>query len=218
MLKRISLYICLLLLLPGVAEIYAQRIQPFGSPANTSQSTDSATVAVISTRLGTIEIQLYTHDAPKTAANFIGLAKQGYYNGVIFHRIAKGFVIQGGDSTGTGASGRSIYGHKFEDELDPGTRSYQEGYQRGVVAMANSGPNSNTSQFFIMLGEAPYLPKAYTIFGKVIRGMEVVDSIAAAEIVPQMGPEDGRPVEPVAMQRVTIEKRPQEIKSIFDLK
>lgn len=181
-----------------------------------SRSADSITVATIKTKFGDIEIELYTKEAPKTAANFVGLSLAGYYNGVIFHRIAKGYVLQGGDPTGSGAGGSSIYGSTFEDELNPNTLSYKEGYVRGVVAMANRGPNTNSSQFFILLGNAPQLPKNYTIFGKVIKGMNVVDKIASQKITPQMGPNDGRPVEPVAMDKVTIEKRFKKVNSIFE--
>lgn len=162
--------------------------------------------ATIETTKGVIELELFQSDAPKTVANFAGLAEEGYYNGVIFHRISKGFVIQGGDSTGTGAGGKSIYGGTFEDELNPNTLSYQEGYVRGVVAMANRGPNTNTSQFFIMLRDIPQMPKNYTIFGHVLKGMDVVDSIAASEIIPQMGPSDGKPKVDIIMKKVTVEK------------
>jgi cyclophilin family peptidyl-prolyl cis-trans isomerase len=125
---------------------------------------------------------------------------------VSFHRIAKGFVIQGGDPTGTGAGGKSIYGKEFADELNPYTASYQAGYLRGVVAMANRGPNTNTSQFFILLADAAWLPKNYTIFGKVVKGMENVDAIGRMDIVAQGSPSDGRPKTPVLMKRVTIRK------------
>lgn len=193
--------------------------QTKGNTKMTQQNTnDSATIAIIETKFGNIEIELYTNDAPKTTKNFIELSKQGYYNGVLFHRIAKGFVIQGGDSTGTGAGGRSIYGGTFEDELNPNTMSYKEGYMRGVVAMANAGPNTNTSQFFIMLSDVPQLPKNYTIFGKVIKGMEVVDEIAKQEIIGRMSPNDGTPVQPIAMEKVTIENRERDINNIFELK
>lgn len=171
------------------------------------QSTQRKTMNVtIETTKGNIELELFQSDAPKTVANFVGLAEEGYYNGVIFHRIAKGFVIQGGDSTGTGAGGKSIYGKTFDDELDPNTFSYKEGYVRGVVAMANRGPNTNTSQFFIMLRDIPQMPKNYTIFGHVLRGMDVVDSIAASEIIPQMGPMDGKPKVDIVMKKVTVQK------------
>jgi cyclophilin family peptidyl-prolyl cis-trans isomerase len=161
--------------------------------------------ATIETTKGSIEVELYETDAPKTVANFVGLAKEGYFNGIIVHRISKGFVIQTGDPTGTGAGGRSIYGGSFEDELFPATPSYQTGYVRGTLAMANRGPNTNTSQFFIVLQDAPWLPKNYTIFGRVTKGMEVVDSIAAVPITPsRMGPTDGKPVQEIKMTAVTV--------------
>jgi cyclophilin family peptidyl-prolyl cis-trans isomerase len=160
---------------------------------------------LIETTKGNIELELFESDAPKTVANFAGLAEQGYFNGIIFHRISKGFVIQGGDSTGTGRGGKSIYGKEFEDELNPSTPSYKEGYKRGTVAMANRGPNTNTSQFFIVLRDVP-MPKNYTIFGKVTKGMDVVDSIAAVEIIPQMGDTDGKPKVDVVMKKVAVEK------------
>jgi cyclophilin family peptidyl-prolyl cis-trans isomerase len=162
--------------------------------------------AIIETTKGNIELDLYESDAPKTVANFVGLAEQGYFNGVIFHRISKGFVIQGGDPTGTGTAGKSIYGGTFADELDPSTPSYQEGYKRGVLAMANRGPNTNTSQFFIMLRDVPGMPKNYSIFGKVTKGMDVVDSIASVEIIPMMGETDGKPKVDIVMKKVAVVK------------
>ncbi|MEK6650095.1 MAG: peptidylprolyl isomerase [Bacteroidota bacterium] len=159
----------------------------------------------IETTKGDILVELYELDAPKTVANFVGLAREGYYNGVLVHRISKGFVIQAGDSTGTGAGGRSIYGGTFADELSPETPSYKAGYLRGTLAMANRGPNTNTSQFFIVLADAPWMPKNYTIFGRVSQGMQVVDSIAAAPITPGMGPTDGKPVEDIKMTKVTVQ-------------
>jgi cyclophilin family peptidyl-prolyl cis-trans isomerase len=171
-----------------------------------SDTTKGKTVNIlIETTKGNIELELFESDAPKTVANFAGLAEQGYFNGIIFHRISKGFVIQGGDSTGTGRGGKSIYGKEFEDELNPSTPSYKEGYKRGTVAMANRGPNTNTSQFFIVLRDVP-MPKNYTIFGKVTKGMDVVDSIAAVEIIPQMGDTDGKPKVDVVMKKVAVEK------------
>jgi cyclophilin family peptidyl-prolyl cis-trans isomerase len=172
-----------------------------------SDTTKRKTVNItIETTKGDIEVELYETDAPKTVANFTGLAEEGYFNGIIFHRISKGFVIQGGDSTGTGSGGKSIYGKEFADELNPSTPSYQEGYKRGTVAMANRGPNTNTSQFFIILKDASWMPKQYTIFGKVTKGMDVVDSIAAVEIIPQMGPTDGKPKVDIVMKKVTVKK------------
>ena len=162
--------------------------------------------AVIETSMGTIEAELYRADAPKTVENFVKLAEKKYFDGVIFHRVSKGFVIQGGDPTGTGAGGKSIWGKEFDDELNPNTPSYKEGYKKGVLAMANRGPNTNTSQFFIILRDINSLPKNYTIFGKVVKGMEVVDKIGEVEITPQMGPTDGKPKVDVVMKKVTIRK------------
>ncbi len=120
--------------------------------------------------MGTIEIELFAQDAPKAVENFVKLADRKYFNGVLFHRVSKGFVIQGGDPTGTGAGGKSIWGKDFADELNPNAPSFKEGYKKGIVAMANKGPNTNSSQFFIMLADAPRMPKNYTIFGKVVKG------------------------------------------------
>jgi cyclophilin family peptidyl-prolyl cis-trans isomerase len=156
--------------------------------------------------MGTIEIEMFRGDAPRTVDNFVKLSDQKYYDGIKFHRIAKGFVIQGGDPTGTGGGGKSIYGAEFEDELNPATSSFKAGYRRGTVAMANRGPNTNTSQFFIMLQDAPRLPKAYTIFGRVVSGMEVVDKIGAVEITPEMGPTDGRPKTDVVILSARVKK------------
>ncbi len=161
-------------------------------------------VAVIETTLGTIEAELYPADAPKTVENFVGLAGQNYFNGVIFHRVVPGFVIQGGDPTGTGSGGKSIWGAEFADELNPATDSYRTGYMKGVLAMANRGPNTNTSQFFIMLDDNRTLPKNYTIFGKVTKGMDVVDAIGRVPLKGGMGPDASKPVTPVVMKEVRI--------------
>ena len=127
----------------------------------------------LQTSLGNITFATYDDDAPNTVTNFITLAQKGFYDNIIFHRIIKGFMIQGGDPTGTGTGGP---GYTFADELNPSTLSYQEGYVTGVVAMANAGPNTNGSQFFIMLATTP-LPHNYTIFGKVTQGQDVVGAI-----------------------------------------
>lgn len=148
------------------------------TPARTSNP-----VAIIKTSMGTFECELYKNDAPKTVANFIGLAKKGFYNGILFHRVIKGFVIQAGDPKTKdkskigewGTGGESFYGKEFEDELNPNTASYKAGYAKGVLAMANHGPNTNSSQFFVMCGGT--LQPQYTIFGKVSKGIEVVDKI-----------------------------------------
>lgn len=140
----------------------------------------TATQVTIKTNKGDIELELYPKDAPKTVENFATLISQGYYDGLTFHRVEPGFVIQGGDPSGNGTGGRSVFGDTFEDELDPKTESYQAGYKEGVLAMANRGPNTNGSQFFIMLADTP-LPHAYTIFGKVTKGMDVVRKIAVGD-------------------------------------
>lgn len=152
---------------------------------------------------GPIKIQFYDKDAPKTVENFLRLANSGYFDCLTFHRVAKGFVIQGGDPTGTGTGGDSAFGGKFADELNAATASYKTGYVKGTVAMANSGPNTNGSQFFIMLGDAE-LPHNYTIFGKVVSGQAAVDKIGAVDIIPQLGPTDGAPKTKVVITKATI--------------
>lgn len=152
---------------------------------------------------GDIKVQMYDADAPKTVENFLRLSASGYYDCLTFHRIAKGFVIQGGDPTGTGSGGESVYGGEFADELNPNTQSAKEGYKKGVLAMANRGPNTNTSQFFIMLDDNQ-LPYNYTIFGKVVAGQDVVDKIGQAPITPQMGPTDGAPTSKITITKATV--------------
>lgn len=155
---------------------------------------------------GVIEVELFDKDAPKTVENFLRLANAGFYDCLSFHRVSKGFVIQGGDPKGDGTGGISAFGAKFADELNAETPSYKEGYKKGVLAMANSGPNTNGSQFFIMLADNETLPHAYTIFGKVKTGIDVVDKIGQVDIIPNpyMGPTDGAPVVPVVMEKVII--------------
>ena len=155
--------------------------------------------AVIQTNKGTIKFELLEEEAPKTTENFRLLAERGYYNGVIFHRVINGFMIQGGDPLGMGYGGESAWGGTFNDEINPKAEHYRGGYKRGTVAMANRGPNTNGSQFFIMHRDNP-LPANYTIFGRVTEGQDVVDAIATT----QTGPND-KPIQPVTMQNVTIE-------------
>lgn len=119
---------------------------------------------------GTITLELYTSHAPKTCRNFATLARRGYYNNTIFHRIIPNFMVQGGDPTGTGRGGSSIYGDAFEDEIDPGLKHTGA----GVLSMANSGPNTNGSQFFVTLAPTPWLDGKHTIFGRVKAGMGCV--------------------------------------------
>jgi cyclophilin family peptidyl-prolyl cis-trans isomerase len=159
------------------------------------------THATIATELGDIEVDLFDESAPKAAANFVDLARKGFYDGVVFHRVIPGFVAQAGDgqygkktSLERGRVGTGGPGYKFEDE------KVQGDYVRGALAMANSGPNTNGSQFFICHQDLTgKLPKSYTLFGQVTRGMDVVDKIVGA-------PRDGRdfPDQPVAMTVVTV--------------
>lgn len=157
-------------------------------------------IAVIETNMGTIKFELLEEDAPKTTENFRLLAEKEYYNDVIFHRIIKNFMIQGGDPLGEGYGGESAWGGKFDDEIDKSSALYSGPYEKGTVAMANSGPNTNGSQFFIMHGDYP-LPPSYTKFGKVLEGQDVVDSIAVVETN-----SSDKPNERVVMSRVFIEE------------
>ena len=150
--------------------------------------------AVIKTSLGDMKVEFFTKDAPITVNNFVTLAKDGYYDGVIFHRVISDFMIQGGDPSGTGHGDYGKYpGYEFEDELNN-----QIPYSKGILAMANRGPNTNGSQFFIMHVDYP-LPYSYTIFGKVIDGLDVIDTIASVET----GAGD-KPVEDVVIESVEI--------------
>ncbi|ORX63587.1 hypothetical protein BCR32DRAFT_226970 [Anaeromyces robustus] len=125
---------------------------------------------ILETTVGNIEIELYWDHAPRTCKNFYELAKRGYYDGVKFHRIIADFMVQGGDPTGTGRGGTSIYGEKFADEIHPDLKHTGA----GIISMANSGPNTNGSQFFITLAPTPWLDGKHTIFGRVNDGMRVV--------------------------------------------
>jgi len=156
-------------------------------------------IARIETNMGTIRFELLEADAPKTTENFRLLADKGAYDGVIFHRVIKGFMIQGGDPTGTGRGGASAWGGRFDDEINRSSELYRGAYERGTVAMANAGPNTNGSQFFIMHTDYP-LPPSYTKFGRVIEGQDVVDKIATAAT-----DRGDRPQTDVVMEKVTIE-------------
>lgn len=183
------------------------------------------TVAVMHTNMGDIEIKLFPQHAPKTVENFTTHAKNGYYNGLIFHRVINDFMIQGGDPTGTGMGGESIWGHSFEDEFTPELHNL-----RGALCMANAGPNTNGSQFFIVqasevpsdmleqmkdladngfpseiteayanMGGTPWLDFRHTVFGQVVNGMETVDSIAKTAV----GAND-KPVNDVVINSIDI--------------
>ena len=169
------------------------------------EDTDAA--AIIKTTMGDIKIRLFPKEAPKAVENFCKLAKKGYYDGIIFHRVIKDFMIQGGDPTGTGMGGESVFGHSFEDEFDVKLHNL-----RGALSMANAGPNTNGSQFFIVQantvpehlmgqmeqmrdafpeetveayrqnGGTPWLDFRHTVFGQVFDGMDVVDKIACVKV------------------------------------
>ena len=130
-------------------------------------------VVVIETNQGSIEVELLPQSAPKTCENFLGLIEKEYYNGIIFHRVIKNFMLQTGDPTGTGTGGNSIWGAPFEDEVTT-ELSFNS---PGILAMANAGPNTNGSQFFITTTETPWLDGNHTIFGKVTKGMDIVTKI-----------------------------------------
>jgi cyclophilin family peptidyl-prolyl cis-trans isomerase len=149
------------------------------------------TSATLHTSEGPIELELHSDDAPTTVDNFVKLARDGFYEGVIFHRVIPDFMIQGGDPTGTGTGGP---GYQFEDEIN------QHPVERGALAMANAGPNTNGSQFFIVtLESAPWLDGKHTVFGRVTSGMDVVDRISQVDRDP-----NDRPREPVTIERVEL--------------
>src|SRR6059058_3553321 len=149
------------------------------------------TTGTLHTNHGTIEIELFDDDAPKTVGNFLKLARDGFYDGIVFHRVIEDFMVQGGDPTGTGAGGP---GYQFEDEFN------RHKVERGALAMANAGPNTNGSQFFIVTADAcPWLDGKHTVFGQVTNGMDVVDAISAL-------PTDAadRPHQSVVIERIDL--------------
>lgn len=177
---------------PEVMVNQGQSVKQWSSPPSMTIDLSSSYTAVLNTTAGAITIELLPEEAPNTVNNFVFLARQGFYDNVIFHRTIDGFMIQGGDPTGTGGGGP---GYRFADE------PVQRPYSRGVLAMANAGPNTNGSQFFIM--HADYgLPPNYTIFGQAVAGLETIDTIATAPTQP--GGEGSTPVNPVVIQSVEI--------------
>lgn len=150
--------------------------------------------ATIETTKGVIVIELANDEAPKTVENFITLAKQGFYDGIIVHRVIPGFMIQTGDPTGTGRGGP---GYAFADEISPNLRHIGP----GVVSMANAGPNTNGSQFFITLAATPWLDGKHAVFGRVVEGQQVVEQIGAAQ-----RDANDRPLAEISMKRVTIQE------------
>lgn len=160
-----------------------------------TMQTTNRPIIKVETNQGTFEVALRPDIAPKASENFLKHAEAGYYNGIIFHRVIKGFMIQGGDPTGTGRGGKSIWETPFEDEVTDSAKFDRQ----GLLAMANSGPKTNGSQFFITTVATPWLNKKHTIFGEVVNGYDVIQKIESTKV----GPGD-RPAEEVKIIRVTI--------------
>jgi len=183
MMKKIFVVLLTLCLIYGYGGVFAMDEQ----------------IMVLETTQGNIEIKLKTDVAPKACENFMKLAEKGYYNGLIFHRVIKGFMIQGGDPTGTGMGGESIWGKAFEDEVTPVAKFDGP----GILAMANSGPNTNGSQFFITCAQTPWLNMRHTIFGEVVSGLEVVQKIENTPV-----DADDRPINIQKINRVYLKTTP----------
>ena len=151
------------------------------------------------TSQGDLKLEVFCDTVHKTSENFLALCANGYYNGTLFHRNIKGFMIQGGDPTGTGKGGSSIWGNKFEDEFSTSLKHDT----RGIISMANSGPNTNGSQFFVSYKPAAHLNNKYTVFAKVIHGMETLDSMEKVPVDAR-----DRPLEAITLRSVTIHSNP----------
>lgn len=170
---------------------------PFLTIQSEENKTVNQPVVVFETNMGNIEITLKPDVAPKTCENFIGLVQKQYYDGIVFHRVIKSFMIQGGDPTGTGAGGESIWGKAFGDEVSPKIRFDKP----GLLAMANRGPNTNGSQFFITTVATPWLHMKHTIFGEVTAGYDVVKKIETT----QTGPGD-RPLQTMKIVKAYVKE------------
>ena len=204
MIKRI---VGAMILTAGILTMMAARASAQSEPTVTHR-------AVIKTNAGDIDVELYGDDAPKAVKNFVDLAAKGFYRGLRFHRVVPNFVIQTGDPNSVdttkkdswGRGGESIYGKPFEDELNPNAPSYKRGYIEGTLAMANRGPNTNTSQFFIVLSNTTKLQQLYTIFGKVVidtanKSMAVAHAIEHGAIA---DPRRGLPAIPVIVTDIVV--------------
>ena len=167
----------------------------YASPPEMTVDGSKTYTATIETSAGTMTAELLVGEAPMTVNNFVFLARDGFYDGVIFHRVIRGFMIQGGDPTGTGMGGP---GYTFEDECPPDGPTFN---QVGRLAMANAGPGTNGSQFFVTVGETPHLNGRHTIFGQVTDGYDVVEKIATMKT----GAQD-RPVEDVVIEKIAIDE------------
>ncbi len=178
---------------PQREESRSGRLVPqYAAPPEMTIDTSEEYAADIQTNQGTITVELFAEDAPITVNNFVFLARQGFYDGVIFHRVIPQFMIQGGDPTGTGGGGP---GYRFQDEIIS-SRSFD---RTGVLAMANAGPNTNGSQFFITVAPTPHLTGSHTIFGRVTAGQEIADAISTAR-----ADHNDRPLEEVVIQHIEI--------------
>lgn len=193
--KKIILIIGLIVIAAGIL-IFAFSKDDNGQEQK-SENNHMNYLITIKTNKGDIQFKTYSQEAPQTVENFITLAEKGFYDKVIFHRVIDGFMIQGGDPTGTGRGGP---GYSFDDEINPSFKIYQTGYVKGIVAMANAGPNTQGSQFFIMVADYP-LPPAYTIFGKVTAGQEVAEAISLVK-----RDANDKPLEDVVIESVSISK------------
>ena len=159
--------------------------------------------ARLETEMGNITIEFYEDDSPTAVENFRLLAENGYYDGLTFHRVVEGFMIQGGDPRGDGTGGESAWGGTFDDDIDRSSTLYRRGYRRGIVAMANAGPDTNGSQFFIMHGNSRLQPN-YVIFGNVVEGQQVVDALASVPTARSSSGEMSRPTRPLVIRKVVV--------------
>lgn len=183
-----------LLFTPGTLPAQEKAKETDTTKTGKKEMKESREIMVIETSMGNIEVAMFREEAPKTVENFVKLAEKGYYDGIIFHRVIDKFMIQGGDPTGTGTAGESIYGKKFEDEISPKLKFDRP----GLLAMANAGPNTNGSQFFITTVPTGWLTGKHTIFGEVVSGMDVVNAIGKVKTTPG----NNKPVTPVVMNSV----------------
>jgi cyclophilin family peptidyl-prolyl cis-trans isomerase len=194
-------------LLVGLALALATVAACDSSPKNPKVPRDAKSSgglhATIETDKGPIELEFLPDAAPRAVENFRLLAEHGYYDGLTFHRLVKGFMIQGGDPNGDGTGGESAWGDAFADEINPQSEIYRAGYRRGIVAMANSGPNTNGSQFFIMLADYP-LPPAYVIFARVTAGMSAVDAIVETPKTMGSDGDMSKPVTPPVIKKISV--------------
>lgn len=197
--KKNIIALAVAILIIGFAIIYAGDLENQNKKINNNvkQETSMNYEITLKTNKGDITFKTFADAAPNTVDNFVKLANKDFYDGLIFHRVIEGFMIQGGCPDGTGRGGP---GYTFDDEIDPNSELYQNGYDKGIVAMANSGPNTNGSQFFIMV-EDYSLPPNYTIFGKVIDGQEVADEISKVKTN-----NADKPLEDIVMEEVVVKE------------